>query len=196
METLDQLNQTPQNGGLLNSAKPQAELTAPENKEEMPDEKVMSDKKADGADITTKSIKDDIAKAMPEEFAQAFAQVVKAGMKVLFSDETHELMLQQLEEEGDIAQSAGNAIAGLMSMLFEKSNQSMPPEVIIPAGTYLMAEAADFIEQVTGETLTGETLANAAAVMTETLMGAFGVDASKFVESSEQAMAKYSEGQE
>ncbi len=178
METLDQLNQASQKGGMLSTAKPQAEL--------MPEEKELPAEKPDNSnqpDVTTKSIKDDIADAMPDEF-------------VLFSDETHDLMLQQLEEDGDIAESAGNAIAGLMSMLYEKSNQSMPPEVIIPAGTYLMAEAADFIEQVTGETLTGETLSNAAAVMTETLMNAFGVDANKFVESSEQAMAKYSEGQE
>ena len=193
MQTLDQLNQTPQKGGMLSQAKPQEELNTEQEEKKLPAEKPDN---SDNADVTTQSIKDDIAEAMPEEFAQAFAQVIKAGMKVLFSDETHELMLQQLEEDGEIAESAGNAIAGLMSMLYEKSNQSMPPEVIIPAGTYLMAEAADFIEQVTGETLTGETLSNAAAVMTETLMNAFGVDANKFVESSEQAMAKYSEGQE
>lgn len=176
--------------GLLNQ-QPQEEM--PMQEDEAQEEDTSSEEEQ--GEMSPQYIKDQIVEAMPKEFERAFAQVVKAGMKVLFSDETHELMLDELEQEGDIAESSGKAIAGLMMMLFEKSNKTMPPEVIIPAGTYLMAEAADFIEKVTGETLTGEMLGNATAVMTESLMGAFGVDAQKFVSTSEQAMAKYSEGQ-
>lgn len=184
--------------GLLNQQPQEEEMPMQEDEDQ--EEETSSEEENEASDeeqgeMSPEYIKDQIVEAMPKQFERAFAQVVKAGMKVLFSDETHELMLDELEQEGDIAESSGKAIAGLMMMLYEKSNKTMPPEVIIPAGTYLMAEAADFIEKVTGETLTGEMLGNATAVMTESLMGAFGVDAQKFVSASEQAMAKYSEGQ-
>lgn len=138
-----------------------------------------------------KEIIDQLATDMPKQFEQAFAQVVKAGMKVLFSDETHELMLDQMEQEGDLGENAGKAIAGLMALMFEKSNGTMPQEVIIPAGTYLLAQGADFIEQVTGEEFTPQIMATANQVMIDEIMKLAGIDTQKFHAAAEQGMARY-----
>jgi hypothetical protein len=136
----------------------------------------------------------DIASAtadnIPKEFQEAFSRVVKAGMKVMFSDETHELMLDQLEGEGDLAEKVGMAVAGMMAMLFEKSNGTMPSEVIIPAATYLLAQGADFLEQVTGEELTPDIIADASEVMIRQLMQAAGADPDKFTAGLQSAADK------
>jgi hypothetical protein len=125
---------------------------------------------------SAREIADQTAAEIPSNFQEAFSRVVKAGMRVMFSEQTHDLMIDQLSQEGDLAENVGKAIAGLMLLLYQKSNQTMPGEVIIPAGTYLLAEGADFIEKVTGEKITPAVMANAMQVMIDVLMEKFGVD--------------------
>jgi hypothetical protein len=126
-----------------------------------------------------KEIAEQTAADIPTNFQEAFSRVVAAGMRVMFSEQTHDMMIEQLQQEGDFAQNVGNAIAGLMLLLFEKSNKTMPGEVIIPAGIYLLAQGADFIEKVTGEQVTPDVLATATQVMIDTLMKKFGIDPGK-----------------
>jgi hypothetical protein len=136
-----------------------------------------------------RDVADQTAKDVPVNFQEAFSKVVQAGMKVMFSEETHDLMIEQLNAEGDLGQKAGESIAGLMLMLFKKSNETMPLEVIMPAGTYLLAEAGDFIEKVTKEELTPDILADAMQTMLETIATKFGVDPAKLLAASQQAQA-------
>jgi ABC-type dipeptide/oligopeptide/nickel transport system ATPase component len=137
--------------------------------------------------LTPAQLAEQTADGIPKEFEQAFAKVVKAGMRVMYSEETHELMLDELEGEGDLAQRIGEAIAGLMSLLYEKSNQTMPPEVIIPVGTYLLAKGVDFLEQVTGEQVTPDILAGATDVMVQTIVKQFGIEPEQFSGGMQQA---------
>jgi hypothetical protein len=136
-----------------------------------------------------RDVAEEMARSVPVNFQEAFSRVVKAGMKVMFSEQTHDMMIEELNQDGDLSQRAGEAIAGLMLMLYQKSNQTMPGEVIIPSGTYLLAEAADFIEKVTGEEVTPDVLAGAMQVMMDTLMKKFGVEPSKLVAAAEKAAA-------
>jgi hypothetical protein len=136
---------------------------------------------------TPRQVADDMAAQVPKNFQEAFARVVKAGMRVMFSDQTHDLMLQQLEQEGDFGENVGKAIAGLMLLLFEKSNKTMPQEVIIPSGVYLLGEGGDFIEKVTGQEITPEVTARAMQVMMDTLMEKFGIDPKRMYEASAKA---------
>jgi hypothetical protein len=138
------------------------------------------------------AIAEKVATDMPKEFQEAFARVVKAGMKVIFSKETHEDIIQLLNQnEGDISETLGNQIASLMALLYKKSNQTMPGEVIVPAGTYLLAQAAEFLEKVTGEEIGPDIIAVAMQTMIDALMTGFGVDPKQFTQISEQALSQY-----
>lgn len=142
--------------------------------------------------VKPKSIADDIENKLPKEFHEGFARVVKAGMKVIFAKETHDDIVDLLNKnEGDIGETLGMQTASLMAMLYRKSNNSIPGEIIIPAGTYLLAQGAEFLEIVTEQELDPETIALAMQVMIDQLMLAFGIDSQKFYSSSEQALAKY-----
>jgi len=137
------------------------------------------------------AIAEDISGNIPKEFQEAFARVVKAGMKVIFSEETHEDIIQMLNKsEGDIGEMLGSQIASLMAMLYQKSNQTMPGEVIVPAGTYLLAQAAEFLETVTEEEMAPEIIAQAMQTMIDSLMRGFGVDPQQFGQISEQALSQ------
>ena len=136
---------------------------------------LIQDKMArpEGDDIDTETIKKNIN--MPPELQEAYERVVIAGMKVMFSKESHKLMLDELQKEGPLGQKLGMGIAGLMLLLFKESNQTIPPEVIIPAGVNLLSRAADFIRKSEIEKITNADIGDAMEVMISTILQKFGV---------------------
>lgn len=139
-----------------------------------------------------KDIGNEVTESLPPQFHEAFARVVKAGMRVIFSKETHDDVIDMISQnEGDIGEALGQQIASLMVLLYEKSNKTMPGEVIVPAGVYLLAEGAEFLEQVTGEEIDPSVIAVAMQTMINSLMGAFGIDPNKFYGATEQALSQY-----
>jgi hypothetical protein len=139
---------------------------------------------------TPQEIGEQIAKAVPPEMQEAFARVVKAGMKVMFSEETHDMMMEQLAADGDMEQVLGEGIAGLMLLLFQKSNKTMPPEVLVPAGIYLLSEAADFTEKIMQDKVPPDVMAGAIQVMTGIIFEKMGVPKDKL----DAAMQKAEQG--
>ena len=127
----------------------------------------------EGDDIDTETIKKNIN--MPPELQEAYERVVIAGMKVMFSKESHKLMLDELQKEGPLGQKLGMGIAGLMLMLFKESNETIPPAVIIPAGINLITRAADFIRKSKLEKITNADIGDAMEVMITTILQKFGV---------------------
>lgn len=127
------------------------------------------------------------AAAIPPNLQEAFARVVQAGMKVMFSKETHQMFIEQINQEGDLAQNIGEGMAGLMMLLLKKSNGTMPTAVMVPAGTYLMMQGADFLEKVTGEQITPEILSSAMEAMISVLLKQAGIDKNRFDQGMKQA---------
>lgn len=159
---------------------------------EMPEEDMGEGEEEDGEETGPKGprdIADELSGKIPEQFQEAFARVVKAGMTVMFDENMHKFMIQELEKEGDIGENAGKAVAGLMMLLFKKSNGTMPQQVIIPAGIYLLMEGADFIEQVTGEQFSPADIGNAVEVFIMEMATAVGVDPERLRASTEKLAA-------
>lgn len=146
----------------------------------------MDEKKFSGRPL---DVANEMASSIPKNFQEAFGRVVTAGMKVMFSEQTHDMMIEELSQEGDLTQRIGEAIAGLMLLLFEKSNQTMPLEVMVPAGVYLLGQGGDFIEKVTGEEVTPDIVAGAMQVMIEAIATKFGIDPQKLYQASAKAAA-------
>lgn len=143
---------------------------------------LIQDKMArpEGEDLDTEAIKDNIK--MPPELQEAYERVVIAGMKVMFSKESHKLMLDELQKEGPVGQKLGMGIAGLMLLLVKESNSTIPPEVIIPAGINLLTRAADFIRKSQIEKITNADIGDAMEVMISTILQKFGVEPEQMAE--------------
>lgn len=105
-------------------------------------------------------------------------RIVTAGLKVMFSPQSHQLMLKQMDGPQPIAQKIGEGVAGLMSMLFQESNRSISPKLLIPAGTILCAHAALWLRKV-GQTVTDQDIGNAIEAMTTAILHAVGIDPDK-----------------
>ena len=143
---------------------------------------LIQDKMArpEGDDLDTETIKENIK--MPPELQEAYERVVIAGMKVMFSKESHKLMLDEIQKEGPIGQKLGMGIAGLMLLLVKESNNTIPPEVIIPAGVNLLSRAADFIRKSEIEKITNADIGDAMEVMISTILQKFGVEPEQMAE--------------
>lgn len=127
----------------------------------------------EGEELTTEAVSKNIQ--IPPELQEAYERVVIAGMKVMFSKETHRIMLKELQKEGPVGIRLGQGIAGLMLMLFKESNNTMPPQIIIPAGIELMMQAVDFMRKSGTAKVTNQDIGDAMEVMIATIMDKFGV---------------------
>lgn len=143
---------------------------------------LIQDKMArpEGGDLTLESVKKNIK--VPPELQNAYERTVIAGMKMMFSKESHGYMLKELQKPGDLGDKLGKNIAGLMLLMFKESNKTMPPQVIIPAGLELLMQAADFLKNTKMGEPTNEELGRAMQVMITTVMQGFGLKPEQFAQ--------------
>ena len=108
-------------------------------------------------------------------------KIVLAGQRVMFDAKTHKMFLEQLDGPGTTAQKLGQGVAGLMGLLWQESRQSLPPELLIPAGMCLVAVAADFLRKG-GMDVSDEDVAGGIEALVTALLQAGGVDPDKMAE--------------
>lgn len=136
------------------------------------------------SEISPEQVRKDMK--LPPELQQAYERVVVAGMKMMFSKETNKYMLKQLEGEGTMAEKLGGGIAELMIALFLESNKTMPPQVIIPAGTELLVQAADFINKSDLAEVTNRDVGDGIQMMMSLIFRQFGIDPDKLMQKIDQ----------
>lgn len=129
-----------------------------------------------GDNLSPESIKSTVK--VPPQFQDALDRIVLAGMKVMFDKSTHDLMLKELDGPGATGEKLGKGIAGLMALLWQQSNNSMPPQLIIPAMLILLAQAVDFMKK-SGEPVSEQDYGEATQVAVGTVLQMFNLDPNK-----------------
>lgn len=111
------------------------------------------------ADLVSKHI---VEKMKPDDVA-AMQRVVNAGMKVLFSKETHSQIFDGIRpaDQVPIADELGAGATNIMLILFKESKNSIPAQLIIPAGAILLAKACEFINETHLAVVTDDDYADA-----------------------------------
>jgi hypothetical protein len=97
-------------------------------------------------------------------------------MKVMFSTETHGDALAMIQGEGPVEQRLADGIVTLMGTLIERSNNTMPPGVVIPAGAELLVAAGDYLKQSETEPITDEQIGEALALFAQQMLEHAGAD--------------------
>jgi len=94
-------------------------------------------------------IQNDVAEKVTEANQQAFANAVKAGVKIMFDPNMNKQLelVKNPESRKQPIPTIANGIAGLMWAMYKKSGDQMKPEVMVMAGIVLMAHAIDFAER-------------------------------------------------
>jgi hypothetical protein len=85
--------------------------------------------------------------AVPQQFQNAYERVVLAGRKLMYSDQMSDQIGQLMKGPGALGDKLGQGVLGLMAIITDQSKGTLPPQIIIPAGAELVAEAADLLHK-------------------------------------------------
>lgn len=107
-----------------------------------------------------------------------YERVVAAGRKLLYSEQMAPQIQELLRGPGDIGEKLGKGVVALMAILISQANGTMPPQIIIPAATELVAEAGDFLRGA-GAKVTDGDVAEGMAVMVQEILSRSGITPDK-----------------
>lgn len=102
-------------------------------------------------------------------------RVVMAGMKLMYSKETRQFLINGLNQDTPVDDRLATEAAGIIKMLDEKSNGTMPREVIIPAAVALMMEMVRFMIEGGIATPTGAEIKSAMQKLTMIILDQYGI---------------------
>lgn len=119
---------------------------------------------------------------MDDKMGNAYDRVLTAGMKMLYSPESAQVVSDLItNEEVPMPNKLGEGVGNLVVMMDNQGNGTIPKEVLIPVGVALMFEAADYLYEV-GVEVTEEDLGKALELLINTVFTGYGIDPSKMEE--------------
>lgn len=130
--------------------------------------------------IDTKPFVAEIEKNVPPDQMKIFKMMVLKGDAQMFSKDTHEMTLAQLEKPGPMGPKLAEGAVALMYILFQKSNKTLPPQLLEPAGTVLLCHAFDYLQERGDPEATKETFGDAVDKFSVGIHKALGVTEDQF----------------
>jgi hypothetical protein len=116
---------------------------------------------------------------------QQLQRIVLAGKKIMFDPQTSTMVNDAMTNgEGDIVQKLGTGITGLMALMIQESKNTMPGDLVIPAGLVLIAEAAQFLAEA-GEPITDRDVGDAMEIFVHVVLHQTGLDPEKMKAAAE-----------
>lgn len=95
-------------------------------------------------------VKRDVEAQVPKELKDAYDRVIVAGLKLMYSDQTHRYLdeyLAQTKDSKNPAQMIAHGLMKLLQILFKESQGKLSVEAAFPAITVLMCYALEDLEQ-------------------------------------------------
>jgi hypothetical protein len=136
--------------------------------------------------IDTKPFVAEIEKNVPADLLPIYKTAVLKGDMQMFGKETHQMTLEQLNKPGPMAPKLAEGIVALVYILFQKSNKTLPPQILEPAGVTLLCHAFDFLQQAGDPEATKETLGEAVDQFRVGIHNALGVSEEQFQQALQQ----------
>lgn len=127
-------------------------------------------------DPILQQIEQGVEDSVPPEMKATYQGAMVAGMTIMFSKETSNLLTEQLARGGDIVQNVAEGIAGLIALVY---NEGKLTEKDIPAlcmaAIPLMCQALDYASATGAVEVTEELVAECTKATTMATMEKFGI---------------------
>ena len=120
--------------------------------------------------INSKQIENGIKEHMDAKQISALDRVLKAGDELMFGEDTHYKIMDGLKDSQDIGGDLGKGAVNLSMLLLQQSGNTLPGDVIIPAGVILIAEAMEYLNKTGMTPVTDEDFDEATHVFSVMLM--------------------------
>lgn len=126
---------------------------------------------AEEMDLTPEGVRGQMQ--IPQELQAAYDKIIKAGLKVMFDPTTRAETMAFMNESGGDPEKLATGVMSVMVSLYQQSNETLPPNLIIPSGVELMVHAADVAKEA-GMEISKEMLAEAMSSMVMQTLQKFG----------------------
>ena len=110
---------------------------------------------------------------LPQGMEAAYDKIVKAGIKVMFDPTTRDDTMNFIEESNGDPMKMAEGVTAVVVSLFQQSNETMPPNLLIPAGIELLVHAAD-VAKAGGMDIPKEAIAQAMSQVVQQILTKFG----------------------
>lgn len=137
-----------------------------------------------------------LASVKPPQLTQSIEKVVEAGKKILYSPKTRDLVLQELQSDGNIEDIIGSGVAKLTGMVYAEYKKTLPMEVLMPVNMLLMLEVMDFLEQGGKLEVNNDTLAQTTQATASAMLQLLGITPEKLQEYTQQAQGAAPQAQQ
>lgn len=133
---------------------------------------------------------------MDPKMKAGYLQIVNAGMRFLFDQKTHGMVLEKLKASKGKAlpMAIVKGTADLMVLLYKASKRKMFIPAVAPASVALMCMIMDLAEHAGMLKVTPDLLANATRVVVPTVLQRFGIDRKMMAKGIEALRAQRDEG--
>lgn len=118
--------------------------------------------KKDSGTVTPDSVRAKMK--LPAGMEVPYEKIVLVAKKIMYSQQLKPQVMQLLKGPGTIGQKLGNGVVALMAIVQSQTNNTLPPQLIIPVATEMVAEAGDFMRKA-GAKVTDHDIAEGMAVM-------------------------------
>lgn len=122
-------------------------------------------------ELTAESVRGQMK--IPQELQTAYDKIIKAGLKVMFDPTTRAETMAFMNESGGDPEKLATGVMSVVVSLYQQSNETLPPNLIIPAGVELMVHASDVAKEA-GMEISKEMLAEAMSSMVMQTLQKFG----------------------
>lgn len=110
---------------------------------------------------------------IPPDLQAAYDKIIKAGLKVMFDPSTRSETMAFMNDSGGDPEKLAAGVMSVVVSLYQQSNETLPPNLIIPAGVELMVHASDVAKEA-GMDISKEMLAEAMSSMVQQTLQKFG----------------------
>lgn len=118
-----------------------------------------------------------------------YDRIVVAGLKLMFNQKTHAMLMEGVDEAPSVAVWAGKGVVGILGMLAKQARGTMPFEALIQSGVTLLMHALDFLAESGKVEATPAAVAEATKAYGMEIMKAAGVSEDQMMQMAEKANA-------
>lgn len=110
---------------------------------------------------------------IPKNLEQAYDRLIKAGLRVMFDQRTRDKTLNFIEQSAGDPEKLAEGVVAVVVTLYQESNGTMPPNLIIPVGIELLVHASE-VASAGGLKVGKEVIAEAMASFVHQVLIKFG----------------------
>ena len=130
-------------------------------------------------DISAESIRSSLE--LPPELVEPYKVAVEAGLRLLFSENVVDATIEFVTSADGkpMPEKIAEGIFGIVSTVYDGSNGTMPPQLLIPTGIELIGHCADWARESGIVQVTPEEAAEGMSLFVERVLEAAGADPEK-----------------